>query len=59
MSLLVSLAVIPVLLSTAREPHIDMPESVFELLELYPQPVEGVPTVEYLRRQRGPSKLRG
>ena len=37
---------------------IDMPESVFELLALYPQPVEGVPTVEYLRRERGLLKSR-
>jgi ClpP class serine protease len=37
---------------------IDMPESVFDLLALYPQPVEGVPTVEYLRRERGPAKMR-
>ena len=28
----------------------DMPEEVFDLLALYPQPHEGVPTVEYLRR---------
>jgi ClpP class serine protease len=31
----------------------EMPEGVFELLALYPQPVVGSPTVEYLRRQRG------
>jgi len=35
----------------------DMPEEIIDLLALYPQPVEGVPTVEYLRRQRGLSRV--
>lgn len=33
--------------------NLDMPDEVFDLLALYPQPVESVPSVEYLRRERG------
>jgi len=38
---------------------VDMPDEVLDLLALYPQPVEGVPTVEYLRRERGMSRMGG
>jgi ClpP class serine protease len=37
---------------------LDMPEPVFDLMAFYPQPTEGSPTVEYLRRERPPTKLR-
>ncbi|MEN8175509.1 MAG: ATP-dependent Clp protease proteolytic subunit [Pseudomonadota bacterium] len=34
--------------------NFDMPNEVFDLMALYPQPTEGSPTVEYLRRHRRP-----
>jgi ClpP class serine protease len=37
---------------------LDMPDTVFDLMAFYPQPTEGSPTVEYLRRERPPTNLR-